>query len=115
MSQQTSAYAEQVKAAGQYHTLDTLDIWAAGGVMKARVGFGDAVGARTANELGTAFGKYGDYSVPRECELVPFCRQDRMYQKDSRCAPPDPTTGDGDGGGGDGGDHEGRPLADPPG
>ncbi|CAK0847624.1 unnamed protein product, partial [Prorocentrum cordatum] len=84
MPEQTVLYAEAVKKAGKDHQLGPPFIWAMGGLLKALVSLGDSIGAQNAQIAQKAYSEYGEYSVDTKCELVPFCRQDKVYQKEQR-------------------------------
>eukprot|EP00959_Pyramimonas_sp_CCMP1952_P092030 1926406-Pyramimonas_sp.AAC.1 len=55
-----------------------------GGLLKGLVSLGDAIGAQNARQVNKCFKEYAEYSVDTKCELVLFCRQDKVYNKEQR-------------------------------
>ncbi|CAK0853370.1 unnamed protein product [Prorocentrum cordatum] len=84
MSEQTVAYAAETKSKGKEHTLGPPHIYAMGGLIKGLMTHGDSLGAQNHTDLATAWKEHDGYSVEQKCELILFCRQDKVFQKERR-------------------------------
>ncbi|CAK0794058.1 unnamed protein product, partial [Prorocentrum cordatum] len=69
---------------GKEHTLGPPHIYAMGGLIKGLLTYGDSLGAQNHTDLATAWKEYDGYSVEQKCELILFCRQDKVFQKERR-------------------------------
>ncbi|CAK0837403.1 unnamed protein product, partial [Prorocentrum cordatum] len=69
---------------GKEHTLGPPRVYAMGGPIKGLLTYGDSLGAQNDTDLATAWQECDGYSVEQKCELILFCRQDKVFQKERR-------------------------------
>ena len=82
MRAQTRLYNEGVKAAGHGHTLDSLQIWAWGGLIADLQMQRAAVGAANAATLTGYLKQLDGMSMDTKCDHARFCKVDRTYQSE---------------------------------
>ena len=84
MSQQTTVYAKKTKEAGRGHKFGPPNIWAAGGLIHSLMKRGAAVGAAYADQIKAIWEAWEKMDIPEKCEVIQFCRLDKMYRADSK-------------------------------
>eukprot|EP00959_Pyramimonas_sp_CCMP1952_P130326 2725189-Pyramimonas_sp.AAC.1 len=55
-----------------------------GGLIKGLLTYGGSLGAQSHTDLQAAWAEYDGYSVEQKCDLILFCHQDKVYQKERR-------------------------------
>eukprot|EP00959_Pyramimonas_sp_CCMP1952_P074744 1561620-Pyramimonas_sp.AAC.1 len=83
-SEQTVACASETKATGKGRALGPPRIYAMGGLTKGLLTYGDSLGVQSHSDLQTARAEHDGHSVEQKYELILFCRQGKVYQKERR-------------------------------
>ena len=84
MQQQTKAYGDGVKAAGKAYQLGPPHIYAWGGLVAALVRKGPAIGQKNLDTLTVHLTSLEEANIEEKCEMVRFCRINKMYKEDLR-------------------------------